>query len=268
MEITPKPWITFSINYLDQFDHVIVSSTNYVDTLLTNGLPFYKIASIPPFIPKEKTQPGQFNKKYDLGNSKTIICVARIDPLKGQDILIKSIPFVLKEVPNVKCILIGNGSLTKEVLNPDYKNMFEQTLKKLVSDLNLNDFVLFTGSLPRNEVVNAFHDCDVVVLPSFAEGFGLSITEAMSFGKPVVGSNLGGIPSQIQHGVNGYLIKPGDYIQLAHALIRILTNNHLNIRFGNASYLTYKNNFSVETGLNSILTLYAYLLNNDPKCNS
>ncbi len=262
LEITPKPWINFSINYLDDFDHIIVSSDNYANTLINNGLPSDKISSIPPFIPKEKAQPGEFIKKHNLFGSKIIICVARIDPLKGQDTLIKSIPLVMKEIPDVKLVLVGNGSLTKEILNPNYKNMFEKTLKELVSDLNIVDSVLFTGFLPRNEVINAFNDCDIVVLTSLAEGFGLSITEGMSFGKPVIGSNVGGIPLQIQNDVNGYLITPQDHVQLAHSLIKLLKNDYLLDKFGNASYLTYKNNFSLEKGLDSILNLYCRLLNN------
>ena len=266
LEITPKHWITFSINYLDKFDHIIVSSPNYMNTLLNNGLSSHKITSITPFIPEEKAQPGKFSKKYDLVTSKIIICVARIDPLKGQDTLIKSIPLVIKEIPNVKFVLIGNGSLTKEILNPNYKNMFEKTLKKLVSDLNITDSVIFTGALSRDEVVNAFHDCDIVVLPSLAEGFGLSITEGMSFGKPVIGSNVGGIPLQIKNGINGYLIKPGNHIQLAHLLIHLLKNDCLIDKFGTASYLNYKNNFNLEKGLNSILNLYRSTLHNYSDC--
>ena len=153
---------------------------------------------------------------------------------------------------------LKNKKLSKLVFGYDNDN----NVKKKCMDLNIVDSVLFTGFLPRNEVINAFNDCDIVVLPSLAEGFGLSITEGMSFGKPVIGSNVGGIPLQIQNDVNGYLITPRDHVQLANALIKVLKNDYLLDKFGNASYLIYKNKFSLEKGLDSILNLYRRLLNN------
>ncbi len=133
-----------------------------------------------------------------------VLCVSRIDPRKGQEYLIKAMAEVLKGHPDTTCIFIGNGSLTKKLVGR--KNRLEE-LEAMVEELGISNKVRFLGKVSQGDLMKAYDACDMLVQPSVNEGFGLVISEAMCFGKPVIGSNVGGIPEQIADGVNGFLFK-------------------------------------------------------------
>jgi glycosyltransferase involved in cell wall biosynthesis len=87
---------------------------------------------------------------------------------------------------------------------------------------------------------------DVFVLPTLSEGLGVSVLEAMAMGKPVVASNVGGIPEIIEHGQNGYLVPPGDAAALASAIIYLIKNAHLRNTFGQKGRERVMTHFSAE----------------------
>jgi glycosyltransferase involved in cell wall biosynthesis len=260
-ENTPKAWMDFIVTYMKEYDNVVLSTKDYVATAIRYGLPWNKITCIPPFIAVEKPKKNEFRRKYGIDqDEKIILCVARIDPLKGQDRLIRALPDIVKVLPKVKCVLIGNGSMTKDVLKASEKKIYEQNLKQLVEELHLKDYVIFTGNITRSELMQAYETCDVVVLPSIMEGFGLTITEGMAFGKPVIGSATGGIMTQIWPGVNGYLIEPGNSTQLSEALIMILSNEDLRKSLGAKAKDIYEKDYSLERGVRDNLELYERVL--------
>lgn len=260
-EDAPKVWKDFIITYMAEYDNVVLSTRAYVANAIEHGLPWNKVSCISPFITVEKPQQNEFRRKYGIGSDeKIILCVARIDPLKGQDRLLKALAVVVKAFPKVKCIFIGNGSMTKEVLKTSEKKLYEQHLRRLVEELGLQSSVIFTGSIPRSELMQAYEECDVVVLPSLREGFGLTVTEGMAFSKPVIGSATGGIMMQIWPGVNGYLVKPGDVKQLSDALITLLSNDELRRRLGANARAIYEQHFSLERGVKDNLDLYERIL--------
>ncbi|MEM2211735.1 MAG: glycosyltransferase family 4 protein [Nitrososphaerales archaeon] len=257
----PKVWIDFIINYMKEYDNVVLSTKSYVATALHHGMPWNKISCIAPFVTVEKPEINEFRKKYGINHDeKIILCVARIDSLKGQDKLIKALPNIIKAIPKVKCVFIGNGSMTKEVLKASEKRIYDQNLKQLVKELQLQDKVIFTGSISRDELMQAYEACDVVVLPSIMEGFGLTIAEGMAFGKPVIGSATGGIMMQIWPGVNGYLLKPNDVEQLSQAIITILSNDELRKSLGVKAREIYEKQYSLERGVRDNLDLYERVL--------
>ncbi len=138
--------------------------------------------------------------------------------------------------------------------------MYEQLLKQLVEELHLQSVVIFTGSIPRSELMQAYEACDVVALPSMMEGFGLTVTEGMAFGKPVIGSATGGIMMQIWPGVNGYLLRAGDSDQLSKALLTVLSNDELRRSLGVKAYEIYEQQYSLERGVRDNLELYERVL--------
>jgi len=101
----------------------------------------------------------------------------------------------------------------------------------------------------------AYKACDVVVLPSIQEGFGLAITEAMAFGKPVIGSCIGGISTQIWPGINGFLVSPGDVKALSECLEYILINEDIAKKWELKVKRYLKSNFP-QKGEQKIILLY------------
>lgn len=257
----PARWREFIAQHMQQYDKVVLSTRLYVATAIQSGLSWEKVVCISPFIIIEKPKENRFRVKYGIRpEERMVLCVARIDPLKGQDCLLKALPRVIEKIPNLKCVFIGNGSMTKEVLKADDKKRFDQELRELVKELGLEQHVIFTGHIPRDDVNQAYDACDIVVLPSIQEGFGLAITEGMSFGKPVIGSAIGGIMMQIWPGTNGYLVEPGNVNHLSEALLRLLMHNTLRKRLGRRGRAIYQKNYSLERGVRDNIELYKEVL--------
>jgi glycosyltransferase involved in cell wall biosynthesis len=107
---------------------------------------------------------------------------------------------------------VGNGPLYKK-------------LKKKVDEENIRD-VIFTGS--RDDVENIIPSCDVLVLPSFSESFGLVLIEALACGKPVIGSNVGGITEIITEDV-GLLVDPNKISSIAGAIDKVINDEEFRL---------------------------------------
>lgn len=155
-----------------------------------------------------------------------ILFVGRLIQWKGVHILISAMNKVKESNPNVQLYIIGDG-------------IYLNHLRELVSHLNLENNVFFLGRIPDGDLSNWYQKASVFVLPSImidnqTEGLGVVLLEAMAFGLPVIGSNIGGIPDIIENNVNGLLVPPGDPDALADAIIWILGNPEQVEKFRNA----------------------------------
>jgi glycogen synthase len=131
------------------------------------------------------------------------LAVARLVERKGLGELIRA--FALLERGRYQLEIVGKG--------PD-----ERILRDLAAQLGLADEVRFAGSLDRAGVARRYREADLFTLPSSAEAFGNVFAEALASGLPIVGSNVGGIPELVEHGVNGLLVTPGIPQTLAQAI--------------------------------------------------
>lgn len=168
-------------------------------------------------------------------NQKIILFVGRLNEQKGIEYLIKAMPEVNKRIKNVKLLIIGQG---------EYKNQ----LQKLADSLNLAN-VEFLGSIPHQKLVDYYNLADVFVLPSVTskigtEGQGLVLLEAMSCGTPVIGAGTGGITTIIRNNENGLLVKERDEADLAHSIIKILSDNKLKQKLSKNGIKFVKDNYS------------------------
>lgn len=149
---------------------------------------------------------------FGFGEGFLIGMVARLSDVKGQDILIEAMPYVLKRFPDVKLVLFGQGKL-------------EGLLKEMVDKLLIKDNVVFNPTLSKP--AECMSVLDVFVAPSRMEGLGLSVMEAQSCGLAVIGSKVGGIPSLISDGKTGLLVEPENAEVLADAIIRLIEDEQL-----------------------------------------
>src|SRR5262245_12899113 len=132
--------------------------------------------------------------------SQIVGVVARLDPEKGHPSLLEAWPAVLREVPDAYLLVIGEGSQ-------------RAALEAQARELHIAHRVVFTGR--RDDVPAVTAAIDVAVLPSYREAQGLSILEALALARPVVASNVGGIPEMVDDGVTGLLVPPHDAGALA-----------------------------------------------------
>lgn len=185
--------------------------------------------------------------------------VARLEPEKGHRTLLEAWPVVLETVPNAKLLIIGEGS-QRPALEAQAEEM------DLLGEHCSGDRcvgtrgarpgakVLFTGL--RDDVPAVTAALDVAVLPSYREAQGLALLEAMALRRPVVATNVGGVPEMIEDGVTGLLIPPRDPLALGNAIARLLTDHPLADMVARAGHDFVHANFSLDEMVRAISAIY------------
>jgi glycosyltransferase involved in cell wall biosynthesis len=118
----------------------------------------------------------------------------------------------------------------------------------------------FTGFVPYEDLKALYSACDIFVLPSFEEGQPLVLLEAMASGKPLIGSNVGGIPMQIRDGWNGFLTRPGDIRGLAEKIRCLIEDEEERRRMGKNSRKLAEREFSYEKVVEKYIHVYEEVL--------
>lgn len=148
----------------------------------------------------------------------TIGIIGRLSPIKGHKYFLRAVSKVIKSVPRVKALVVGDVS-------PD-KERYKQELESLVNRLGLSRYVEFLGR--RSDIPDILARLDVLVMASTVpEGFGRVIIEAFAAGVPVVATRVGGITEIIRDGENGLLVSPEDPQSMAEAVVKILKDRKL-----------------------------------------
>jgi glycosyltransferase involved in cell wall biosynthesis len=151
----------------------------------------------------------------------------------------RAMPQVLAEVPNVKIVMIGNGSFSssKQGLGLSKSSKWLMELRNLAKSLRVEDNVVFAGYLPQRLLNAAYESCDMTILPSRREGFGLVVVESWLYRKPTVVSSKAGIAELVVDGRNGLLVDPEDSHGLADRILSVLTDTRLAHKIGESGYL-------------------------------
>ncbi len=167
--------------------------------------------------------------------------VGRLETEKGHPTLLEAWPLVLERVPKAYLLIVGEGSRL-------------DALHQIAIENGIERHVVFTGR--RDDIPAITAAFDVAVLPSYREAQGLTILEAMALARPVVASNVGGIPEMIQHGVNGMLVPPNDPPALAGSIALLLTDHPLADTLGRAGHDTVHDRFCIQMMVNAVQGLY------------
>lgn len=152
-----------------------------------------------------------------------LVCVGRICEQKGQLLLIRAASLLKQRGVAFTLVLAGDGEMRDDVEAEIERN-------------SLHDWVRITGWISGSQVRDELLAARALVLPSFAEGLPVVIMEAMSLGRPVLSTFVGGIPELVQDGVSGWLVPAGDLSQLADAMEQCLqTSDEALVRMGKAA---------------------------------
>jgi glycosyltransferase involved in cell wall biosynthesis len=199
------------------------------------------------FHPVSEDTMNRHRKKWHIGAHDAVIgIVSKLWEGKGHTLLIEAFKKIKDEIQEARLVIVGEGYLYHR-------------LRTLVNDFNLNDSVLFTGfQTDVSEIIATFN---VAVLPSFFEGMGRVLLEAMAMEKPVVASRVGGIPDLVENGVNGLLTTPGNVNELSDAIKRILRNKSLAANMGLAGREKVTDQFSANTMVRTLDSIYCECLN-------
>jgi len=149
----------------------------------------------------------------DLGNKKFILTLGRLHPSKGLDSLLTAMSFLKKQNKTLPILVIAGDGIER------YK------LIQQVAENNLADYVTLVGQVKGIEKAWLLSNCCFLIQPSRYEGFPNSVLEAMSYGKPVLATSVGGMPEIINNGQNGLLVKSNSSISLIKGLEQMLNAN-------------------------------------------
>lgn len=196
----------------------------------------------------ERAITSNLKKRDEFGLGKDdFVCatVGRFVPVKGHTYLIKAIQKVVKVIPEAKFLFVGDGEL-KSKLSEEIKSY----------DLQRNIFLL--GA--RSDIATILSCINVFLLPSLNEGFGMVLIEAMAARKPVIATNVGGVPEVIINGTTGILVPPEDPEAFSSAIIKLYNNPEMSLEMGSAGYSRARNLFDIKTTVHEFEDLYSKLI--------
>lgn len=165
------------------------------------GIPENKITVIHNAVDTEKFHPLEIQKEPD-----SLLYVGRIDKRKGIDFLIRSMPLVREQLPDVHLKVAGKG-------------IYLERMKSLVNHLKVERNVTFLDFVPDDRLNELYNRAQCVVVPSIFEGFGITVIEALAAGTRVVGTDTDGIREILQNGNYGRLVHYGNTRALADAIV-------------------------------------------------
>ncbi|GAA3762127.1 glycosyltransferase family 4 protein [Micromonospora maritima] len=194
---------------------------------------------------------GQVRLRLGLADRPVVVCVSRLVPRKGQDMLIRALPEIRRRVPDAALLVVGGGP-------------YRATLEKLARQTGVERDVVFTGSVPTAELPAHYAAGDVYAMPCRTrnrgldvEGLGIVYLEAGATGLPVVAGDSGGAPDAVRDGETGYVVRGRDVAQLADRVSTLLADRDLARQFGAAGRAWVEREWRWETQAERMAALLA-----------
>ena len=200
--------------------------------------------TITPGVDINRFKPGIADSKNKI---LFVAGLKKAEKYKGLEYLLSAVNIIKKNIKDAKLTVVGEG---------DYVTYY----KKLCKNLGIIRNVEFKGVLYNKNLVKEYQKTNVFVLPSLYDSCPLVLLEAMACKKPVVGSDIGGIPYLIDNGKNGLLVPPKDPEALAKAIIKILKNPKLAKKMGRNGYMNVMDNFTWSKKIKKTNDLFADII--------
>ena len=228
-----------------QVDCFICASEAIRQMLVGDGVPAARTVTVHEGIDigrAEAAPPARLHEELWLPHQAPLVGnVAALVPHKGQRHLIDAAALAVRQVPDARFIIAGEGEL-------------RPALEKQIKEHHLEKHVLLAGFRP--DVLSLHNAFDIFVMSSVTEGLGTSVLDAMACGKPIVATTAGGIPEVVVDGETGFLVPPRDPEAMARAIVTLLNDEPLRLRMGQAGRLRAQTKFSAERMVQDTLRVY------------
>jgi glycosyltransferase involved in cell wall biosynthesis len=229
-----------------QVDCFIAASEAIRQMLLADGVPPDRTVTVHEGIDLEHVlaaPPVDVHATFWLPHQAPVIAnVAALVAHKGQRHLVDAAHLVVRDVPDARFVIFGEGEL-------------RDALERQIRDYHLEKHVLLPGF--RTDVLGCLKTVDIFAMSSVSEGLGTSLLDAMACARPIVATRVGGIPELVDDGVNGLLVPPRDERSLAAALVRLLSDSALRQRMGEAGSARVRERFTLERMVRETASVYA-----------
>ncbi|MCD6240833.1 glycosyltransferase family 4 protein [Candidatus Bathyarchaeota archaeon] len=212
--------------------------------LINLGIPKNRIVYLPNSIDTNLFKPKKGKEE------NMLLFVGRISAGKGLHILIRSLRY-LKE--NVRLVIIGP---------PDWNTNYYQNILKMIEKENQKrkHEIYYLGALEPTELVEWYQKASLFILPSFAEGFPVTILEALACETPVITTPVGGIPEIVRNHETGILIQQNNPVYLAKAIQYLLENKDTRLRMGRKGRKYVVKRHSLENACKKLCAIYEQLI--------
>ncbi|MEX2033062.1 MAG: glycosyltransferase [Candidatus Colwellbacteria bacterium] len=248
--------LNFLLPYLKEYDKVIFSLNSFVP----RGLPINKVAiiapAIDPLVSKNKPMSREAARKVLAGlgidtNRPIVAQVSRFDPWKDPIGVIDAYRLARKRIKRLQLILLGNATAKDD---PESAMMIKKVKKHAGDNPDIH-----LVNIDSDALVNAVQTgADIILQKSIREGFGLTATEALWKGKPVIAGNVGGLALQIDNLHNGILVeKP---TTAAKAIVKLLNNKQFAAGMGNEGHRVVRKNYLITRLLRDEHRIYQNLI--------
>ena len=188
--------------------------------------------------------------QLEWNDKKVLIMTRQLKPIYGIDIFLKAVAQIIKEVPDVRALIVGDGPLELE-------------LKNLASSLGLGKFVRFTGRVDRQELVKYLNAGDIYVSTSYSDGTSLCLLEAMAVGLSAVVTDVPANLEWIENGHNGFVARRGFTDDVAEALQKFVNNSSLCRTFGDRNLTIAKERADWDKNFDKMLRMFEHVLQRD-----
>jgi glycosyltransferase involved in cell wall biosynthesis len=231
-----------------QVDCFLAASEAIRQMLIHDGVPASRAVTVHEGIDVEHVvavPPVDVHEAFWLPHHAPVVGnVAALVPHKGQRYLIDAAHLVVREIPDARFVILGEGEL-------------REALERQVRDHHLEKHVLLPGF--RTDVLGCIKSFDVFAMSSVTEGLGTSLLDAMACSRAIVATRAGGIPEVVEDEVTGRLVAPRDAGELAHALVALLKNESLRKQMGEAGFARVSERFTVDRMVAQTAAAYAEL---------
>lgn len=231
-----------------QVDCFIAASEAIRHMLIGDGVPAERVVTVHEGIDVERVAavtPVNVHEAFWLPHHAPVVGnVAALVPHKGQRHLIEAAHLVVREIPDSRFVILGEGELREH-------------LEHQVREYHLEKHVLLPGF--RTDVLGCMKGFDLFVMSSVTEGLGTAILDAMACSRAVVATTAGGIPEIVEDGVTGLLAPPRDHAEMARHIVTILGDETLRRRMGEAGFARVRARFTVERMVAGTAAIYGKL---------
>jgi glycosyltransferase involved in cell wall biosynthesis len=228
-----------------------VSNASKEDIINFNAKSSNKIVVIPNGINLNDYDCLGFKKDYQ----NYVLFIGRLVYYKNLDTVISAFKDVVRKVPDAKLIVVGDGPMRDK-------------WEKMVSELNLDQNIEFTGYVTHEKKIELLSKCSSLLLPSVIEGFGLVLLEAFAMSKPVLVSDQRVFYEVVDDGVDSFILPTHDASKWAEKIIFLLSNKTICQDMGNKGRLKVESKFNIDNGVEKIELLYKQLLSKKIECRS
>lgn len=247
----------YTIYHSQKAKNEVIEVLNHADTIISvsnklrKSIIQYtdntKVITIANGFNTEDLYEGESPLKDKYKGKTIILSVGNLIETKGHEFMLLALRDIVNEFDNVMYLIIGEGS-------------YKDKLIQIVKQLELGPYVEFLGRLPHKKTMEYMSICDMFVLPSWEEGFGIVYLEAMAHGKPVIGCKGQGIEDFVIDKVNGILVENKDPHSLKEAVIALLRTPDYAMSMGQKAKEHVMNNLTWGNNASRVLDVYNKLV--------